>query len=190
MANSQITLPATSEHLATIRSLIDGGWRGKWKRTDNESIVLDGCEGTLTQYIQKHGPLKYHQTVQLALNLGTQIIALAELGKGLISLHQDQIIVCDGFLIAELSGLVILEDDLLEIVRPIDRHHNIAPEVDKLNTLPSVVHMSAVYYSIAVLCLECMSISREMLEIKRSKLYYLLDRCLRHDPQTREFLYI
>tara|TARA_Y100000741_G_scaffold221663_1_gene168983 strand:+ start:521 stop:1093 length:573 start_codon:yes stop_codon:yes gene_type:complete len=190
MASSRVSLPAAPERLAVTQALVDSGWRGDWKLTTGGLIALDGCEGSLAQYIRAHGPLNYHQAVQLALNLGTQIVALAELGKGLISLRQDDVIVCSGFLIGDLSNTVALEGNQLEIVRAVDQHHCIAPEVEKLDTLPSVVHMSAIYYSIAVLCLECMDISREMREIQGSKLYYLLDRCLRPDPQTREFLYI
>lgn len=187
---SRISLPATPEHLATTQALVHSGWRGNWKHTDDGLIALDGCEGSLSQYIQAHGRLDYYQAVQLALNLGTQIVALAELRKGLISLNQDDVIVCAGFLIGDLSNTVPLEGNKLEIVRAIDIHPCIAPEVEKLDTLPSVVHMSAIYYSIAALCIECMDISREMQEIQGSKLYYLLKRCLRPDPQTRGFLYI
>ncbi len=186
----RISLPATPEHLAAIQALVDSGWRGDWKRTADGLIALDGCEGLLTQYIQAHGPLDYHQAVQLALNLGTQVVALAKLKKGLISLRPDNVIVCDGFLVSNLSDAVPLEKDQLEIVRAVDCHSCTAPEVEKVDTLPSLVHISAAYYSIALLCLECMGISREMREIRGSKLYYLLNRCLRHDPQTREFLYI
>ena len=187
---SQITLPDTPEHIVTTQGLVDSGWQGKWKRTDNGLIVLDGCEGSLTQYIQMHGPLNYHQAVLLVLNLGSQIAALAKVGKGLISLRQDDVIVCDGFIIGNLSGTVALEGMKLEIVRAVDLHSGAAPEMHELDTLPSLVNMSAIYYSIAVLCLECMDISRDMQEIKGSKLYYLLKRCMRPDPQTREFLYI
>lgn len=187
---SRISLPATPEHIVTVQALVDSGWQGKWKRTDNGLIVLDGCEGSLAHYIQAHGPLDYHQAVQLALNLGTQIVALAKLGRGLISLRQDDVIVCDGFIIGDLSDTVAIEEWKLEIVRAVDLHSGAAPEVHELDTLPSLVNMSAIYYSIAVLCLDCMDISREMQEIKGSKLYYLLNRCMRPDPQTREFLYI
>jgi len=186
----RISLPATPEHIAATQALVDSGWRGDWKRSGDGLIALDGCEGSLAQYIRAHGPLDYHQAVQLALNLGTQIVALAELGKGLISLRKDDVIVCAGFLISDLSDAAALEEDQLEIVRAVDCHPCTAPEVEKVDTLPSMVHISAIYYSIALLCLECMGISREMREIRGSKLYYLLDRCLRHDPQTREFLYI
>lgn len=187
---SQISLPATQERIAMTLALVDSGWLGDWKRTDERLIILDGCEGSLAQYIQAHGPLDYYQAVQLALNLGTQIVSLAELGKGLISLRQDDVIVCNGFIIGDLSNTVPLDGDQLEIVRPIDIHSCISPEVRKLDKLPSVIHISAIYYSIAALCLESMGISRDMQEIQGSKLYYMLNRCLRPDPQTREFLYI
>jgi hypothetical protein len=170
---SQITLPATPEHSVTIQALVDSGWRGAWKRTNDGLIALDGCDGSLTQYLQAHGPLNYQQAVQLALNLGSQIAALA-----------------DGFIIGNLSSTVALEEGKMEIVRAVDCHSCTAPEVEKVDTLPSLVNMSAIYYSIALLCLECMGISREMREIRGSKLYYMLGRCLRHDPQRREFLYI
>ena len=187
---SRIFLPATPEHLATTQALVDSSWRGNWKHTDDGVIVLDGCEGSLAQYIQAHGPLDYHQAVQLALNLGTQIVALAKIRRGLISLHQDDVIVCAGFPIGDLSNTMALEGDQLEIIRAVDIHPCMAPEVEKLDTLPSVVHVSTIYYSIALLCLECMGISREMQEIRGSKLYYMLDRCLRSNPQTRGLLYI
>lgn len=187
---SQITLPATPEHSVTIQALVDSGWRGAWKHTNDGLIALDGCDGSLTQYIQAHGPLDYQQAVQLALNLGSQIAALAESGRGIVSLRRDDVIVCEGFIIGNLSSTVALEEGKMEIVRAVDCHSCTAPEMHDLDTLPSLVNMSAIYYSIALLCLECMGISREMREIRGSKLYYMLGRCLRHDPQRREFLYI
>ena len=187
---SRITLPSTLEHVSAIQALVDNGWQGKWNHAEDGFIGLDGCEGTLAEFIHKQGPLNYYQTVQLVLNLGTQITALAQLEKGLTSLCQNDIVVCDGFVISNMTNSATLKNDFLEIVRPVDIHSCTSPEMEQLDTLPSVVHVSAIYYNIASLCLESMDISHEMREIQGSKLYYMLRRCLRHDPQTREFLYI
>ena len=185
-----VVLLDTDEQRAIMDALVDEGWDGKWKRKDGK-IQISNCEGTLQEYLDKNGPLDYFQTVILALNLGTQIIALASLGKGLPTLAACDITICDGgFVISDLSKVLFIDGDLLHITRPIDLQDHVAPEMKLVDRLPFSTPVSAIYYSIALLCLECLAITSEMREIHGSKLYYLLDRCMRKDPETREFLYI
>lgn len=189
MKTNKVCLP--KEHIILVQSLVDEGWSGLWSQANGGPVTLECVEGSLSNYIDSHGPLEYFHALQLALNLGTQIVALAKHGKGLVSLNSDDITVCGGgFVISNLSGMVALEGDVLHVVRPIDKTRNAAPELSLVNELPSQLHVSATYYSIATICIESMGIGEDMREIYGSKLYYLLERCMRRDPHRREFLYI
>jgi len=187
---SAVKISNSPEQLALIHALVDEGWRGSWEYTGNSAVLLNSAEGTLCEYLSKHKFLDYFQVVQLALNLGVQVQALAKLGKGLPFLDCSNIIVCSGFVITNTHALRPLEDDQLKIVGAVGTTDTAAPEIDRIDSLPSKIHISAIYYSIGLLCLKCLGIDREMKEIQGSKLFYLLQRCLRDDPKTREFLYI
>ena len=191
MSPKHVKIPNSEEQLALIHALVDEGWGGNWKYDENSDVILNSTEGTLCEYLSLHKHLDYFQVVQLALNLGTQIAALAKLGRGFPMLDCNNIIVCSGFIITNpASSSCTLENDKLKIVRVPEITDTAAPEIGRINSLPSTIHMSAIYYSIALICLKCLGINREMKEIHGSKLYYLLQRCLRDDPETREFLYI
>ena len=190
MAGRQTSVVNNVDHPALIQALIEDGWRGEWHYTSDGKIALDNNQGSLCTYLKEHRHLDYFQAIQLVLNLGTQVVALAKLGKGLVSINCDDITISNGFAISDLSRTVVLDGNYLEIVQPIDAGDTDAPEVASLDVLPSRIHVSAIYYSIALLCLKCLGISQDMGEIQGSKLYYLLGRCLRPDPETREFLYI
>ena len=185
-------------HHSLIQALIDEGWNGKWY-INNNYISIDNTQGSLFSYLTKCKYLNYNDTLQLALDLGTQIIALAKQGKGLVTIDPKNIIVCQNqdsshcnFIISDLSQTFSLNinTDCLEIITTLPLSEYMAPEVHNIDVLPKYIHISAIYYSIALLCLKCLGISKQMREIYGSKLYFFLQRCLRTDPHTREFLYI
>lgn len=174
------------EQIAVIKCLDNV----RWSRTDNNQLMLHKTKGSLREYIKQYGYLDYFQGLQLILDLGSQIVSLANLEKGILTLNSDDITVCNSFVINAFSNLNILENNELIVQHPIIPASTNAPELDTITTLPSKISISALYYNIALICIESLGINREMREIKGTKLYYMLERCLRHDPKRREFLLI
>ena len=68
-----------------------------------------------------------------------------------------------------------------------------APELLKMTALPWITHRSASYYSLALLCLDLLDIkmdSKGLEDLRGTKLFYFLERCLLADPRERMCLYL
>jgi hypothetical protein len=66
-----------------------------------------------------------------------------------------------------------------------------APELLKITALPFITHRSASYYSLALLCLELLApIEVGLEELRGTKLFYFLERCLLADPRERRCFYL
>ena len=189
-------LKDSKEQRAILEALSEEGWKGTWKVKKND-IIISNTEGSLEDTLKKE-PLSYFQALILALNLGTQITALATHGKGLLYITPKDITICQGtFIISNLERLILINNEIDEITlsdhvsdHGSDHESDLAPELRDLKTFPTNVSSSVIYYSIARLCLKSLNIDQEMKEIWGSKLYYLLERCLYKDPKKRIFLYI
>lgn len=194
-------MPDSEEQHALINAIVDEGWNGNWTYERGKMITIYDYEGNLHDYLKKYTRLEYLQVVNLALHLAIQIAELAKFNKTLLCINmQDIIISGNGFIISNLSNTVpldcnnkilltesqILDHCLPELSAPELNNNN----KDNFDQSIREIHISAVYYSIALVCLKCLHINEEMNEIHGSKLYYLLQRCLRSDPMEREFLYI
>ena len=68
---------------------------------------------------------------------------------------------------------------------------NCAPEVLKMAALPFITHRSASYYSLGLLCLELLKrINLSLDSIRRTKLFYFVERCLKEDPNERQCFWL
>ena len=66
-----------------------------------------------------------------------------------------------------------------------------APELLKITALPFITHRSASYYSLALLCLELLApLGLGLEELRGTKLFYFLERCLLADPRERRCFYL
>ena len=66
-----------------------------------------------------------------------------------------------------------------------------APELFKMTALPFITHRSASYYSLALLCLELLTpLGLGLAELRGTKLFYFLERCLMADPRERMCFYL
>jgi hypothetical protein len=66
-----------------------------------------------------------------------------------------------------------------------------APELLKMTALPWMTHRSASYYSLALLCLELLApLGLGLAELRGTKLFYFLERCLLADPRERRCFYL
>jgi hypothetical protein len=63
-----------------------------------------------------------------------------------------------------------------------------APELLDIKVLPLITHKSASYYSLALLCLHFTHLS--LAELKGTKLFYFLERCLKKEPKERMLIYL
>jgi hypothetical protein len=64
-----------------------------------------------------------------------------------------------------------------------------APELLKMTALPCITHRSASYYSLALLCLELLA-PLGLAELRGTKLFYFLERCLMAEPRERMCFYL
>jgi hypothetical protein len=142
--------------------------------------------------------MDYHDVETMAFHLSIQLHYLEDKGFSLLFWQpSDILIMCDGldkkiYLLANLTQMVPLDkknkNELVLIyptVFPFPKER-CAPELLKMNALPFRTHRSASYYSLAMLCLLYLSLD----EIKGSRLFYFLERCLKTEPTERSLLYI
>jgi hypothetical protein len=64
-----------------------------------------------------------------------------------------------------------------------------APELLKIRALPFMTHRSASYYSLALLCLELLA-PLGLADLRGTKLFYFLERCLLAEPRERMCFYL
>ena len=90
------------------------------------------------------------------------------------------------FLLANLEHLVPLNSKgQMRINFPIRLPPElVAPELLKITALPFDTHLSASYYSLALLCLRTCAVN-SLAEIAQTKLFYFLERCLKPEPTER-----
>ncbi len=142
--------------------------------------------------------MAYHDVETMAFHLSLQLQYLEELGFSLLFWQPSDILLLhDGldktlYLLANLTQMVPLDkknlNELVLIypkVYPLPKER-CAPELLKMNALPFRTHRSASYYSLALLCLLYLSLD----QIKGSKLFYFLERCLKEEPNERTLVYL
>ena len=105
------------------------------------------------------------------------------------------VIVEDWYILSNLSSVVLMsEENMLVLQRPIKFDGFLPPELVNINTLPFVADPTCAYYSLALLCLHTLGFDnkneKDVNKLDRTKLYYLLKRCLEKTPKDRIFLYI
>ncbi len=146
-------------------------------------------------------PLTYPEVDTMAFHLSLQLKHLEMKGFSLLFWQPSDILVAhlttgeDLYILANLSQMVPLEKkDVTQLVLvyptvfPFPRER-CAPELLKMNVLPFIMHRSASYYSLALLCLSLLpDLSLEM--IQSTKLFYFLERCLNPNPNERVLLYL
>jgi len=141
--------------------------------------------------------MTYPEVETMAFHLSLQIQYLEEKGFSLLFWQPSDIMILDNYkeklyLLSNLTQMVHLDrkdkNELILIyptVFPFPKER-CAPELFKINALPFTTHRSASYYSLALLCLLYLSLE----QIKGSKLFYFLERCLKEEPTERTLLYI
>jgi len=139
--------------------------------------------------------MTYAEVETMAVHLSWQLQLLETRGNSLLFWQMTDIWWVDKkfYLLADLTQLVPLHiKNPLQMVLnypaifPLPKK-NCAPELLKMSVLPFISHKSLSYYSLALLCLQKLNLSLE--EIKGTKLFYFLERCLKDEP-TERYLYL
>jgi hypothetical protein len=130
----------------------------------------------------------------------------------ILGYNKESIIVINGETFAFLDSDLVtnLYEEMVMISTPFTQNDfYIAPELLRINELPSYVHFKVAYFSLGCLVLYALfsddEFYREYLKhqhsgkiyeyldshhIKNTKLYWLLSRCLVEDPKNRSILFI
>ena len=199
----EITLTPSRDNyniqLQLLHALQKRGWKGSWDETDGKINIKANEIISLGKRISKQS-LYYPHAVSLVLCLGAQ---LEELSNGIdgekygvLFFNLNDIIIIDNtwYLLTNLSNVLPLtKENSIELYKPIQLNGFMAPELENVKTLPVTVSHSCAYYSLALLTLHVMNLVEEyhgLDTIMGSRLFYLLERCLKKNPKERHFLYV
>jgi hypothetical protein len=145
--------------------------------------------------------MSYMEVDLLAFHLSLQMRTLEEHGQTLLFWQPSDILVVEFsekaeklYILANLSQQVPLDkkdETQLCLVYPTTYpfpQERCAPELLKMTALPFRTQRSASYYSLALLCLDQLKLPLD--QIKDTKLFYFLERCLKLKPSERVCLYL
>lgn len=151
--------------------------------------------------------LSYEATLRLMSSLATQLKYLIEKQSSCFYLlNSDNLVVIDGnkFVYMSNQDLTKLMPDgkTMFIIQPFTCRTNfVSPELRRIMCIPAKVDYRSIYYSLGALALYCLS-GNECLsgnfdkhdavlgELKGTKLYAMLQRCLAEDPCERSILFV
>jgi len=136
--------------------------------------------------------LSYQQAVRLTLDIASQLAKLHEKRLGFISINKDQIHMVgeNNFVIVNPELFRVNWKNELLISKPFTYNDLMAPELKQVNTLPSTVNSNVGYYAICNLVLSLLNIDNDINRLRPTKLYFLMERILKDNPNERRFIYI
>ena len=146
--------------------------------------------------------LSYDATLRLVSSLATQLKYLIEKQSSCFYLfNTDNLIVIDGnkFVYMSNQHLCRLMPDgkTMLIIQPFSRKEIfVSPELQLISSIPAEVDCLSSYYSLGALALHCLSGNFDneddavLGELKGTKLYAMLKRCLAEDPCKRSILFV
>ena len=157
---------------------------------------IKGLSSDLGGVVGAEPLMEYNEVETMVFHLSLQLQVLEEKGYSLLFLQASDIVILDEqlYLLSNLSQLVPLnKKDIKQIVLNYPTCYPFpkevcAPEVLKMSALPFVCSKSACYYSLGLLCLKVLHLSLD--DLRGTKLFYFLERCLKDDPKERINLYI
>ena len=135
--------------------------------------------------------LDYDKCLRLALNIGTQINILKYLNLGIPVITIDDILISnDGTYILNTKKHIDSLDSNSNILLTVNfqKNDNTPPELKKITKIPNTIYYTSAYYSLAKLCLSLLN--KDLKSLYPTKLYFLLERCLKIEPKNRVFLYV
>ena len=166
------------------------------------SFYAKSCCSLRELLSQRREKLQYDECVKMAQCIGQQLFYLEKYAHTFSWFNLDHIIVIDGssFLCIGLEQLMSIDAfGRIWFTTPFSlKHPHIAPEIQRLKTLPSYVTYKAAYYSLGSLITFCLAEDDEnstkiplRLEfIADTKLYWFILRCINNEPNARLLLFV
>jgi len=151
---------------------------------------------------QRREKLQYFEGVKLAQCIGQQLFYLEKYAHTFSWFNVDNILVVDGssFLCVGLEQLMSIDAfGRIWFTTPFSlKLPHIAPEIQRLRTLPSYVTYKAAYYSLGSLITFCLAeddqnstkIQLRLEFIADTKLYWFLLRSIDNEPNARLLLFV
>lgn len=151
---------------------------------------------------QRREKLQYNECIKMAQCIGQQLFYLEKYAHTFSWFNLDNILVIDesAFLCIGLEQLMQVDAfGRIWFTTPFsNKHPHIAPEIQRLMTLPSYATYKAAYYSLGSLIIFCLAVDDEKstkmplrLEfIVDTKLYWFLLRCIDSEPNARLLLFV
>ena len=139
-------------------------------------------------------PMSVDDTTILAQHLCAQLTILeSTYSKSITFIRLSDITVLNNtiFIISNLENMVNLHnktDILLICPSTTFNYKTCSPELLSIKILPFITPKSSAYYSIGLLCLHVLNMRLD--EIKNTRLFYFLTRCLNKNPHTRKCIFI
>ena len=137
--------------------------------------------------------LDYEQCIRMILDIGAQIELLKEHGIGILFVTKNDVLQLStgGYILStDILSFKCNKNGEINIDKPFDTSIiGIAPELIKINQLPSLVSYNVAYFSLKQLVLEVMQLDK-IGQLEPTKLYYLIERCSQENPSDRVFVLI
>lgn len=139
-------------------------------------------------------PLSVDDTTILAQHLCLQLNILeSTYNKSITFIRISDITVLNNniFIISNLENIVDVHNKTnILLICPSTKfnYKTCAPELLQITSLPSTIHKSISYYSIGLLCLHVLNMCID--DIKHTRLFYFLTRCLHKDTQMRKCIFV
>ena len=136
--------------------------------------------------------LDYDECLRLLLDVGAQIELLRENNIGILSVTKQDIMQLShgGFMInPDILSFKCDNNGQIRVDKPFQKVKGMAPELEKIETLPTTVSYTVAYFSLKQLALDLLDI-QSLSQLEPTKMFYLLERCSRDDPKDRTFVLI
>lgn len=165
---------------------------------DYKSFVFNAVSvKQLNSYLDEQGGhLNHNVMLKMIYCLSTQLdFLINQCKKSFLFYDVTNIIVIDDNKFVYVSNdMVQLNNDQILITKPFTKLNKLlSPEVSNINTIPSKIHYTSIYYSLGLLIMFCLTGVRTCdieLSISGSKLHGFIRRCLDADPTKRCMLFV
>tara|TARA_B110000977_G_scaffold189447_1_gene258955 strand:- start:315 stop:1037 length:723 start_codon:yes stop_codon:yes gene_type:complete len=193
------------------------------KKNASFTIKASKVEG-LKDLLKRKQTLSYRHLKQLFTQLNKQLQSLEEDGYCNLFLDINDIVRIETFdetqqggtggdiffLYLNTHNFLPIKDSFVKITTPFKKNNLFfSPEMKKIKTIPSIIHMNSQIYSLALLVTYCCKLSNKysninfkkldlqydkfsdyLSNIENTKIYWALLRCLVDNPKDRVSLYI
>jgi hypothetical protein len=190
-SNFEIKFSSNDTSRCLLRSLINTKIIKNCTLLENENRIIMKANSIKIYSELTKRELNYSFLLKMIYYLSRQLEYLIKKeSKSFYTYEPNKIIVLDdnNFIYLGEEHLKDIKNNNLNIFSPIDRKLKyISPELTNIRTLPIIINYKTIFYSLGLIILNSIS---SLEEIKETKLYYFLKRCLNKNPNDRYLIYI